>query len=104
MSRTVLPRQLVKLHSDLPRKSMRRLTLARENGNDRELSILWSLRLGIKRIPFYSLYWVGAGDRFRQFRAFSNRKRKTKLTPRSILVPNQSRPKPSAAIRSAPKM
>jgi hypothetical protein len=26
MSRPVLPRQLVKLHADLPRKSMRRLT------------------------------------------------------------------------------
>ena len=29
MSRPVLPRQLVKLHADLPRKSMRRLTPAR---------------------------------------------------------------------------
>jgi hypothetical protein len=46
------------------------------------------LLLGIKKSPLYSLYWVGTGARFRQFLIFSNRKRKTKRTPLSILVPS----------------
>jgi hypothetical protein len=37
MSRPVLPKELVKLHADLPRKSMRRLT---------------------KSLPYLSLIWV----------------------------------------------
>jgi hypothetical protein len=54
MSRPVLPRQLVKLHADLPRKSMRRLTF----GNGKE-------HYGLDRVKYTGLegseMWVRAG-------------------------------------------
>lgn len=47
---------------------------------------------------------AGTADFFRQFLTFSKSSRKTNRMPRIILVPNQSIPRPIAAMSSAPRM
>jgi len=58
MSRPVLPKQLVKLHADLPRKSMRRLTMRRATSGS---AVIRLPRLSRQDAPWPGLLWEKFG-------------------------------------------